>query len=53
MKKPKLSRKRCSPLLDIYTLFDKTSSSYLASKTIKIYLYCGHVVYRAKDAWCL
>jgi len=25
MKKPKLSGKRCSPLLDIYTLFDKTS----------------------------
>jgi len=25
MKKPKLSRKRCSPLPDIYTLIDKTS----------------------------
>jgi hypothetical protein len=25
MKKPKLSKKRCSPLSDIYTPFDKTS----------------------------
>jgi len=25
MEKAKLSRKRCSPLPDIYTLFDKTS----------------------------
>jgi hypothetical protein len=25
MKKPKLSRKRCSLLPDVYTLFDKTS----------------------------
>jgi len=29
MKKPKLSRKRCSPLPDIYTLFDKTSVYFL------------------------
>jgi transposase len=28
MKKPKLSRKRCSPLPDIYTLFDKTSDLF-------------------------
>jgi len=27
MEKAKLSRKRCSPLPDIYTLFDKTSSN--------------------------
>jgi len=28
MKKPKLSRKRCSPLPDIYTPIEKTSKPY-------------------------
>jgi len=37
MKKPKLSRKRCSPLPDIYTPIDKTSMLKILSKCYMMY----------------
>jgi hypothetical protein len=36
MKKPKLSRKRCSPLSDIYTPIDKTSLRYQSGSGVAI-----------------